>query len=143
GSLIGLLVGGVLAAINWQLVFLVSVPFGLIGTVWAYMSLREQGTKRQTKGIDLLGNLCLGGGLIIFLIAMTYGIMPYGTETTGWTNPWVIAGLIIGLGLLALFIYVENHTKDPLFNLHLFKIRSFAVGCAAQFLSALAYGGLQ
>jgi MFS family permease len=143
GSLIGLLVGGVLAAINWQLVFLVSVPFGFIGTVWAYMSLREQASRRQTKGIDLLGNLCLGGGLVIFLVAMTYGIMPYGTESTGWTNPWVIAGLIIGLGLLVLFIYVENHTKDPLFNLHLFKIRSFAVGCAAQFLSALAYGGLQ
>lgn len=143
GSLIGLLVGGVLATLGWRLVFLVSVPFGIIGTVWAYMSLREQAAKRIAKGIDLLGNICLGGGLVIFLVAMTYGIMPYGGESTGWTNPWVIAGLVIGLGLLGLFIYVENRVKEPLFNLHLFQIRSFAAGCAAQFLSALAYGGLQ
>jgi MFS family permease len=143
GSLIGLLVGGVLATLGWRLVFLVSVPFGIIGTVWAYMSLREQAAKRMAKGIDLLGNLCLGGGLVIFLVAMTYGIMPYGGESTGWTNPWVIAGLVIGLGLIVLFIFVENRVKEPLFNLHLFQIRSFATGCAAQFLSALAYGGLQ
>lgn len=143
GSLIGLLVGGVLATIGWRLVFLVSVPFGIVGTAWAYMSLREQATKRSAKSIDLLGNLCLGGGLVIFLVAMTYGIMPYGDSTTGWGNPWVIAGLVIGLGLLGLFIWVENKVKEPLFNLHLFQIRSFATGCAAQFLSALAYGGLQ
>lgn len=143
GSLIGLLIGGVLATIGWRWVFLVSVPFGIIGTVWAYLSLREQATKRAAKGIDLLGNLCLGGGLVIFLIGMTYGIMPYGTSNTGWGNPWVIAAIIVGLVLLALFIWVENTVKEPLFHLNLFKIRAFALGCAAQFLSALAYGGLQ
>ena len=143
GSLVGLLVGGVLATVGWRYVFLVSVPFGIIGTVWAYLSLREQATKRAVKSLDLLGNFCLGGGLVIFLVAMTYGIMPYGGATTGWGNPWVIAGLVIGLVLLALFVWVESRVKEPLFNLHLFQIRSFATGCAAQFLSALAYGGLQ
>lgn len=143
GNLLGLLIGGVLATIGWHLVFLVSVPFGVVGTVWAYLSLREQAAKRAAKSIDLLGNLCLGGGLVIFLIAITYGIMPYGTSTTGWGNPLVIAGIVVGLVLLALFIWVENKVKEPLFHLNLFKIRSFATGCAAQFLSALAYGGLQ
>ena len=143
GSLLGLLIGGVLATIGWRLVFLVSVPLGIIGTIWAYVSLREQATKRAARSIDLIGNLCLGGGLIIFLIAMTYGIMPYGEANTGWGNPWVIAGLVIGLALLILFVWVESKVKEPLFNMHLFQIRSFATGCAAQFLSALAYGGLQ
>jgi MFS family permease len=143
GSLLGLLIGGVLATIGWRLVFLVSVPLGIIGTIWAYVSLREQATKRAARSIDIIGNLCLGGGLIIFLIAMTYGIMPYGEANTGWGNPWVIAGLVIGLALLILFVWVESKVKEPLFNMHLFQIRSFATGCAAQFLSALAYGGLQ
>jgi MFS family permease len=143
GSLIGLLVGGILATLWWRAVFLVSVPFGIIGTIWAYVSLREQSAKGTARKIDLLGNLCLGGGLIIFLVAMTYGIMPYGEATTGWGNPLVIAGLIIGLLLLALFVYVENRVDEPLFNLKLFGIRAFAMGCGAQFLSAVAYGGLQ
>jgi MFS family permease len=143
GSLVGLLVGGVLATIGWRLVFLVSVPFGIVGTAWAYLSLREQASKQPAKSMDLLGNLCLGGGLVIFLVAMTYGIMPYGDSNTGWANPLVIGGLIIGFALLVLFIWVENKVKEPLFHLNLFRIRAFATGCAAQFLSALAYGGLQ
>ena len=143
GSLVGLLVGGILATVWAPGVFLVSVPFGIIGTVWAYLTLREQSTARPSTSMDIGGNLCLGGGLIIFLVSMTYGITPYGDAATGWGNPMVIAGLIIGLALLALFVWVEKHSKDPLFNLDLFKIRAFAAGCGAQFTSALAYGGLQ
>ncbi len=124
-------------------VFLISVPIGIFGTVWAYKKLREQGTLRGARRIDLLGNVCLGAGLTIFLAAMTYGIMPYGNSTTGWGNPLVIAGLIAGLALLVAFVWVENHTDEPLFDMHLFKIRSFAMGCAAQLLSALAYGSFQ
>ncbi len=86
GSLVGLIVGGILAVLWWRAVFLVSVPIGIIGTIWAYLMLREQPRPRQQHHIDLLGNLCLGGGLVIFLVAMTYGIMPYGGSTTGWAT---------------------------------------------------------
>ena len=40
---VGLVLGGLLAPINWRLVFLVSVPVGLFGTVWAYLKLEERG----------------------------------------------------------------------------------------------------
>lgn len=143
GSLVGLIVGGVMSTLWWRAVFLVSVPIGVLGTIWAYRKLREQGTRRHARRIDLLGNACLGGGLTIFLAAITYGIMPYRNSNTGWGNPWVIGGLVVGLGLLVLFVYVENHVKEPLFDMHLFRIRSFSVGCAAQLMSALAYGGFQ
>lgn len=143
GSLVGLVVGGLMSTLWWRAVFLISVPVGVFGTVWAYKMLREQAAIRGARRIDLLGNICLGGGLTIFLVAMTYGIMPYGTSNTGWGNPWVIAGLVVGLALIALFIYVETRVKEPLFDMHLFKIRSFSMGCAAQLMSALAYGGFQ
>lgn len=143
GSLVGLIVGGLLSTAWWRAVFLVSVPIGIFGTIWAYKMLREQGTIRSARRIDILGNVCLGAGLVVFLAAMTYGIMPYGTSSTGWGNPLVIAGLVIGLALLVAFMSVENHTDEPLFDMHLFKIRAFAMGCAAQLLSALAYGGFQ
>ena len=143
GSLIGLLVGGLMSTIWWRAVFLISVPIGVFGTIWAYKKLREQSTLRPGRSIDLLGNLCLGGGLTLFLVAMTYGIMPYGADNTGWGNPLVLGGMAAGLALLALFVVVENRVAEPLFNMHLFRIRAFSLGCAAQLLSALAYGGFQ
>jgi MFS family permease len=53
GSLGGLLLGGVLAAIDWRLVFLVSVPFGLFGTVWAYLKLHEIATIGTGQKLDI------------------------------------------------------------------------------------------
>lgn len=143
GSLVGLLLGGVLAAISWRWVFLVSVPLGIIGTIWGYVSLRDQATKRSSAKLDVPGNACLGMGLVLVAVSATYGLMPYGTSTVGWSNPLVIGGLAAGLILLVAFWFIEMRVRDPLFNLALFKIRPFTMGCIAQFLVSIAYGGLQ
>ncbi len=143
GSFIGLILGGVLAVINWRLVFLVSVPFGLFGTVWAYLKLRETATIRGRQKIDWAGNITFALGLTILLLGVTYGIEPYGDSPMGWTNPLVIAALTLGVLLLALFVLIELRVADPMFRLDLFKIRMFAAGNAAGFLSALGRGGLQ
>src|ERR1041384_5103335 len=49
GSFLGLVVGGVLAPVNWHWVFLVSVPFGLIGTIWAYLRLHDTAHRRRAS----------------------------------------------------------------------------------------------
>jgi EmrB/QacA subfamily drug resistance transporter len=143
GSLIGLLVGGVLADIHWRLIFLVSVPVGLVGTVWAYLKLKETSTLASRQKIDWLGNGTFAVGLTTLLLALTYGIMPYGQSKMGWGNPYVIAGIIIGIVLLFAFAYIELHIEIPMFNLDLFKIRAFAAGNLSLFLSSIARGGLQ
>jgi MFS family permease len=141
GQFVGLVVGGVLAAINWRLVFFVSVPFGLLGTIWAYMRLEELGTVTHSK-IDWPGNLTFGIGLTALLIGITYGIQPYGGETMGWTNPFVLSMIAGGVVLLGLFVWVERRVAEPLFDLALFRIRAFGAGNLAGFLSALGRGGL-
>ena len=143
GSFIGLIVGGVLAAINWRLVFLVSVPVGIAGTIWAYTMLRETATIREHQKIDWLGNVTFALGLTIFLLGITYGIEPYGGSPMGWGNPLVIGAILLGIALLAAFVWIELHVDDPMFRLDLFKIRTFAAGNTAGFLSALGRGGLQ
>jgi len=143
GSLIGLLVGGVLADIHWRLIFLVSVPVGLAGTVWAYLKLKETSTLGSQQKIDWLGNGTFAVGLTTLLLALTYGIMPYGQAKMGWGSPYVIAGIIIGVVLLVAFTYIEFHVAIPMFNLDLFKIRAFAAGNLSLFLSSIARGGLQ
>ncbi|HTU30675.1 MAG TPA: MFS transporter [Solirubrobacteraceae bacterium] len=142
GMFIGLVAGGVLAAIDWRAVFWVNVPVGIYGTVWAYLKLRETGSHRRTP-IDWWGNLTFGLGLSAILIASTYGIQPYGGHTMGWTDPWVIAGLAGGLVLLVAFVVIERRVAAPMVNLDLFRIRPFAAGNLAGFSISLARGGLQ
>jgi len=141
GSFIGLVVGGLLGPLSWHLVFVVSVPFGLFGTVWAYVKLRDQGIRTPAR-IDWWGNLTFAIGLITLLVGITYGIMPYGGHTMGWTNPAVIAELIGGLAVLLIFIVVERRATSPMFRLPLFRIRAFSAGNLAALLAGLGRGGL-
>jgi MFS family permease len=142
GSFIGLVVGGLLGPVDWRLIFLVSVPVGLFGTVWAYLKLVDTGERRPAK-LDWWGNLTFAIGLIAVLVAITYGIQPYGGHNMGWTNPWVLAGLIGGVAVLGLFTVIETRVDDPMFHLKLFRIRAFTAGNAASLLGALGRGGLQ
>src|SRR5579875_278351 len=143
GSVIGLILGGILAYFDWRLVFLVSVPVGIVGTIWAYLMLREIATIRQGQKIDWLGNITFAVGTTVLLLSITYGIEPYGSAPTGWGNPFVIGGIILGIVLLIAFIWIELHVEDPMFRLELFKIRMFAAGNASSFLASIARGGLQ
>jgi MFS family permease len=141
GSFIGLVLGGVLAPVAWRLVFLVSVPFGLFGTVWAYLKLEDRGIRTPAK-IDWWGNITFGLGLIAVLVGITYGILPYGGHNMGWTAPGVIAALAGGFVLLGAFVVIERRVTSPMFRLDLFKIRAFSGGSVATFLAALSRGGL-
>ena len=142
GQFVGLLLGGLLAAVDWRLVFWVNVPIGLFGTVWAYKSLREIATTRRAR-IDWVGNIMFVLGLGALLVAITHGIQPYGGHATGWTNPWIIGGLIGGIVMLIAFGIFETKIAEPMFQMSLFKIRAFAAGNAASLLGSIARGGLQ
>ena len=141
GSFIGLILGGILAPINWRLVFLVSVPVGLFATVWGYLRLRELGQRRSAH-IDWPGNATFALGLVLIMVGITYGIEPYGGHAMGWTNPLVVAALAVGTLLLIAFCFVELHVREPMFRLQLFKIRAFTSGVVASFLAAISRGGL-
>jgi MFS family permease len=142
GMFIGLILGGVLAAVDWRLVFIVSVPIGIGGAIWSYFSLHEVGIRTPAK-IDWLGNLTFAIGLIALLVGITYGLLPYGGHSMGWTSPLVLSGLIGGLAMLALFCLVELRVAAPMFDLHLMRIRAFAAGISATLLASIARGGLQ
>jgi MFS family permease len=142
GSFLGLIVGGLLAEWDWRAVFWVSVPIGVLGTVWSYRSLHELGAPRAGR-LDWPGNLTFGIGLSVLLIAITYGIQPYGTHTTGWLNPWVLGGLVGGVLLLLVFCAIEWRQPDPMFDLSLFRIRAFSAGNLAGLLASISRGGLQ
>jgi MFS family permease len=142
GQFVGLVAGGLLASVDWRLVFWVNVPVGIFGTIWAYRKLRETG-HRGGGHIDWWGNLTFAFGLSAVLIGITDGIQPYQGHTMGWTNPFVITLLAGGVVLLVAFAVIEQRVSDPLFRLALFRIRPFAAGNVAGFAASIARGGLQ
>jgi MFS family permease len=141
GSFIGLVLGGVLAAIQWRLVFLVSVPVGLFGTVWAYLMLREVGRRPKAR-IDWAGNVVFALGLVAIMVGITYGIQPYGGSSMGWQSPFVLGCLSGGVALLGAFCLIEPRVREPMFRIALFRIRAFTAGSFATLLAGIGRGGL-
>jgi len=141
GSFVGLVLGGLLAPVEWHLVFLISVPFGVLGTAFAYVKLEDLGIRTPAK-IDWLGNTTFAVGLILILVGITYGLLPYGGHTMGWTSPVVVAEIFGGIAILVAFGVIETRVPQPMFHLSLFKIRAFTAGNVASFLASLSRGGL-
>ena len=143
GGILGLILGGILSSFDWHLIFLVNVPIGIVGTIWAYLALHELATIKKGQKFDIVGNVSFTLGLTLILLALTYGLLPYGTNTMGWTSPYVIGSMIAGILMLALFGIIELKAKYPMFKLALFKIRAFAFGNLSLLLAGIARGGLQ
>lgn len=146
GQFIGLLLGGILVTYNWRYVFLVNIPFAVLGTVWSYWKMKEVSFQASKTSIDVVGNLVFVGGLTSLLVGVTYGLMPYEhdgiTDAMGWSSPWVIAAIVVGLLLLISFPFVESKVKNPVFRLEFFRIRAFAYANIANFTAAIARGGV-
>ena len=142
GSFLGLLIGGLLAEWDWKAVFWVSVPFGIIGTLWSYRSLHDFG-QRTPGSIDLPGTVTFALGLTVLLTGINYGIQPHGDSKTGWTNPWVLGAVAAGVLLLAAFCYIETKVHRPMFHMALLRNRTFALGNLASLMSSVGRGGLQ
>ncbi|WP_082876336.1 MFS transporter [Nocardia pseudobrasiliensis] len=142
GSFLGLLIGGLLAEWDWKAIFWVSVPFGILGTVWSYRSLHDFGT-RSPGSLDLPGTLTFALGLTALLTGITYGIQPHGDSKTGWTNPWVLGAVIGGILLLVAFCVIETRVRQPMFQLSLLRNRAFGLGNLAGLMASVGRGGMQ
>ncbi|HZQ49945.1 MAG TPA: MFS transporter [Candidatus Dormibacteraeota bacterium] len=142
GSFLGIVVGGVLASVNWRWIFLINVPIGIIGSIWGFWQLREIGERRRSR-IDWIGNVTFAAGLAMVLIGVTQGIQPYGGSDMGWGNPEVIGLTLGGLAVLGVFAFWETRIEEPMFHLDLFRIRAFTAGNLAGLLGSVARGGLQ
>ena len=140
GTVLGIVLGGVLATYSWRYVFLVSVPVSLTGTVWSYFKLKEQVKPQKNQKLDIWGNITFGAALTLILVGITYGLTPYGTSPMGWSSPWVIASLACGAALFVAFPFVERRAACPMFRLELFKNRMFSMGNIAGALGSVARG---
>ncbi len=135
GSVIGLVLGGVLTAtLGWRSIFWINLPVGGFATTWAYARLKEL-AKVEKAPIDPIGNALFAGGLSVFLLGMTLGAIAGFTQLDD-------AMMIAGLLMLGGFLYVEIRVKSPMMDLSLFRIRAFAAGQCSNLLASLARGAV-
>ena len=97
---------------------------------------------RVPARIDWLGNATFAVGLVLVLVGMTYGLLPYHGHTMGWGSPVVLAEIIGGFAVLVVFCIIETRVAQPMFRLQLFRIRAFTAGNIASFMASLSRGGL-
>ena len=132
GLVIGPVLGGVLVDISWHWVFWFNVPFTAIGSIWAALILREIVRPDQERGLDPLGTITF----VVGLTGLVYGVSRGGI--TGWDDALTIAGLVIGVVLLPLFVLIERSQRAPMLDLTIFQNRMFSAATAAAFINGLS-----
>ena len=143
GSFLGLLIGGVLSEWDWRAIFWVGVPIGVLGTVWSH-ALAE-GTRCPHAGTAGLG----GHADVRYRAdraADRHHVRHPAVRrlaTTGWTNPWVLGAITVGLLLLVAFCVIELRVAEPMVDIRLFRSASFGLGNLAGLMSSVGRGGLQ
>ena len=112
---IGPTLGGYLVEyVDWRLIFYVNVPVGLLGAVAATLVLPHL-PPTAARRFDLLGFLCIAGGLFAILLAVSEG------SDWGWTGYRVLILLSAGTLLVALFVIVELEVDHPLLDVRVFR----------------------
>jgi len=137
GFAVGPVIGGlVTVALGWRWVFFINVPLGAIGTLWAWIQLRETAILPRGQRFDVPGTSLFVSGLFLVLMALSMGGL------VGWLSPMVIGGTAGALLLLFLFVRVEMRTAQPMLDLRLFKSRLLALAFSSNFLNGVARGAL-
>ncbi|GMA63201.1 MFS transporter [Alicyclobacillus fastidiosus] len=132
-QLVGPVVGGFFASVlGWQWVFWFNVPFGVIGVIWAMITLRSMPSTGTREAFDLPGNILIFFALGGAILALSEG------STLGWGNPIVVAGLLAFVILTPIFLHIEWRAKSPLMDLRLFGQRRYAMAYTSAFLNSFA-----
>ncbi|MDP9250037.1 MAG: MFS transporter [Chloroflexota bacterium] len=133
-SLLGPAIGGLITDNwSWHWIFYVNIPLGLVVLVIIWRTLPSYHAKDADRHIDYLGAALLVTALVPILIGFT-------NKQFGEWSDWDVGGLIVlGLVLVALFVWVESRAKEPILPLSLFRIPAFTASVTAMFLAAMGF----
>ncbi|MGE5582585.1 MAG: MFS transporter [Bacillota bacterium] len=135
-SVIGPILGGFLVNIGWRSIFFINVPIGVIGTIWAWLQLKELDILPEHQKFDWYGTLLFSTGMLSLLIALSFG------GFMGWFNDYILGLFAISLIFLVLFIIIENRTEQPMLDMRLFKTRILAFAFGSNLLNGIARGAV-
>src|SRR3954465_3187281 len=132
GLVLGPVLGGALVELSWHWVFWFNVPLALLGSLWGGLVLHELSKPDSVRGYDLLGT----STFVIGLTGLVFGVSRGGID--GWDNALTIGGLVLGVVLLPLFVWIERGQRAPMLDLTIFENRMFSAATGAAFINGLS-----
>ena len=137
GNVAGLSISGIiLSVVDWRGFCYVNIPIGIFGTIWAYKRLKEISILDPSKKMDWIGFAFFFIGLTSVLLGITYLSYGAGSLDLG------LSLLLLGFFFIVAFAGAEAKIPNPLLDLKLFKIRSFAMGSVAQLLNSIVLNAI-
>jgi MFS family permease len=127
GSVLGLVLGGLLTVISWRLAFLINVPIGMIITAIAVYRVGE--TRHERLKLDITGALLATLGCASAVLVFTQG------PPRGWVDPWVIGAGVATVVFFAAFLIVERTAENPLVPFEIFDNRNRVMTFVSLFLA--------
>ncbi|ALN88045.1 major Facilitator Superfamily protein [Lysobacter capsici] len=128
----GLLIGGLLAALDWRYIFILPIPVAVLLLLAALRFLPPDPPRSEPVRLDLGGALTLVGGMLLLVFTLV------SAEHVGWIAPRTIAGFVVSALSLLGFYLIERKSRHPLIRLGIFRNRGLV---AANLSAALLYGG--
>jgi EmrB/QacA subfamily drug resistance transporter len=137
GLALGPSVGGLLlAAGGWRLIFMVNVPFGVLGVVAGLLLIPRSLHLNERVPFDWKGLSLFFPAVVAVLSAISFG------NSYGWTSPVIVGTIVTGLALAVAFVIRERRAPDPMLDLRLFRSTRFRWGITSGLLSYLVLFGV-
>lgn len=135
---VGPVIGGlIISGLSWRWLFLVNVPIGAIAFVVG-LRLVPHGTPDTARGFDLPGFVLVMVGLPMTI----FGVSALGQQARGLDTGWIVAILLVGLVVLALFARRALRIPHPVLDLRLFTNRVYTAAATSVFFTGAALLGV-
>lgn len=128
----GLLIGGLLAALDWRYIFVLPIPVAVLLLLAALRYLPPDAPRTERPRLDVGGAVTLLAGMLLLVFTVV------SAEEAGWASLRTVGGFVAAVALLAGFVVIERSVKEPLVRLGIFRNRGLV---AANISAALLYGG--
>ncbi|MFZ0456177.1 MAG: DHA2 family efflux MFS transporter permease subunit [Ignavibacteriaceae bacterium] len=123
---------------DWNAIFDINVPIGIIGVAASWIILKEYKISKKGK-FDMLGLISMTTFLVALLLALSDGNSAW--NTGGWTSDFILTCFFIAFVSFVIFIFRELSIKDPILDLRILKNRNFGISNIMFFIFGLAFFG--